>query len=246
MISATIITLNEEEDIEKAIKSVKDLVDEIIVVDCGSKDKTVEIAEKLGAKVFFRRFDNFANQKNWAKNKAINPWILSLDADEVVTSDLALEIRRAVKNEEFTAFLIPRRNFILGREIKYSRWSPDRHIWLWKKDFGRWEGLVHEEVKVEGKVGIIENAKIHYSHQTIKEFIAANNRYSDLEAINLFNNRINFSFWKMIWEAIFEFLLRFVYKKGFMDGIRGFILAYLMGMYKLIVWIKLWYLKEQK
>jgi len=245
-ISAIVITLNEEDKIGSAIKSLKDLADEIIVVDSGSSDKTVETAEKLGARVYFRKFDNFANQKNWAVSKANNDWILSLDADERIPEELAAEIKEAVKNDQYKGYLIPRRNFILGAEIKHSRWSPDIHIWLWRKDYGRWVGDVHEEVVVIGKVGLLKNSKIHNSHQTISSFMKANNLYSTLEAKLLLKNKIKFSLLKMFWEALFEFLVRFLYKKGFLDGSRGFILAYLMSIYKLAVWIKLWELEKQK
>lgn len=246
MITTTIITLNEEKNIRKAITSVKELSSEIIVVDCGSSDKTEEIAKKLGARVFFRKFDNFSNQKNWAVSKANEEWILATDADEEIPKALEEEIKEAVKNERYAGFLIPRRNFILGGEIKHTRWSPDKHIWLWKKDLGKWVGNVHEEVVVKGEIGLLKNAKIHYSHKNVEEFIRTNERYSSLEADNLFKKNFKFIFWKMFWHPIFEFFLRYILKMGFLDGRRGFMLSYLMGIYKLTVWIKLWELKKQK
>lgn len=240
MISVTIITLNEEEKVANALKSIQGLADEIILVDSGSTDKTLKIAKDFGAKLYFRKLDNFASQKNFALSKASGDWILSIDADEQVSQKLAEEIKKAVGSDEYVGFLIPRKNFILAKEIKYSRWSPDMHIWLWKKEFGKWAGEVHEEVMVNGKVGTLKNSKIHNSHETVSEFIQANNKYSDLEANILFKNGIKFSFWKMTWQAVSEFLIRFLFKKGFLDGNIGFILAYLMGIYKLTVWIKLW------
>lgn len=244
MISAIVITLNEEENIEEAIKSLKQVADEIVVVDSGSNDKTLEISKKNGAVTFFRKFDNFANQKNWAVSKTTGDWVISLDADEEITAELAKEIKESVGENQFKGFLIPRRNFILGKEIKYSRWSPDTHIWLWKKDFGKWVGEVHEEVVVSGKVGKLKNSKIHYSHKALSEFIEANNRYSELDAKLLFKKGIKFSFVEMAWQSFFEFFIRYIYKKGFLDGKRGFILSYLMGVYKLTVWIKLWELNR--
>lgn len=246
MISATIISLNEEDKIGDAIKSLRGLTDEIIVVDSGSKDKTIEVAKKLGAEVYFREFDNFANQKNWAVSKTKGDWVLALDADEKIPADLAEEIKGAVGNDQYAGYLIPRRNFILGKEIKYSRWSPDAHIWLWKKDSGKWIGEVHEEVVVFGGIGLLKNSKIHSSHETISSFINANNLYSDLEAKSLFKDHVKFSFFKMFWDPFLEFSIRFFYKKGFLDGREGFALAYMMGIYKLTVWIKLWELEKKK
>lgn len=244
-ISATIITLNEQESIKDAIKSVEGLVDEIILVDSESKDKTVEIARGLGAKVFIRKFDNFSNQKNWALAQAQGKWILALDADEQIPTDLAREIKTVIQEDKYNAFLIPRRNFILGGEIKYTRWSPDTHIWLWKKDLGKWTRDVHEEVQVLGEIGKLKNAKLHFSHRSIKEFMEVNNKYSTLEANILSKKNIKFSLLQMFYQTGFEFCLRFFYKRGFLDGWRGFVLSFLMGIYKLMVWIKLWELSRK-
>lgn len=245
MISATIITLNEENQVGNAIKSLQGLADEIIVVDSGSTDKTKEVAEDLGAKVFFRKFDNFASQKNWAAEKASGEWILSIDADEEISESLKEEIIKVVEGGDAAGYLIPRRNFILGKEIKHSRWSPDTHIWLWRKNSGKWSGDVHEEVKVLGKVGLLKNSKIHNSHKTLSSFLTANNLYSGLDAQSLHKNHIKFSFWQMFWNSLFEFLIRFFYKKGFLEGKEGFVLAYAMSIYKLSVWIKLWELEQK-
>lgn len=246
MISATIITLNEEKKIKRAIGSISDIVDEVIVVDSGSEDRTIEIAKKLGAKVFFRKFDNFANQKNWAQSLATGDWILSLDADEEIPTKLAEEIKHALTKENIAGYFIPRRNFILEKEIKHSRWSPDKHIWLWKKESGKWAGDVHEEVVVRGKVGELKNSKIHYSHKTLSEFLDSNNFYSTLLSESMHKSKVKFSFVKMFWGPIFEFSVRYFYKLGFLDGWRGFTLAYLMAIYQLMVWVKLWQLNQQK
>ncbi len=246
MISAAIITLNEQDSIRKAIESLKGLVSEIIVVDSGSSDQTIPIAKKLKAKVFIRKFDNFANQKNFAVSKANGNWILSLDADEEISSVLAEEIKQAIRSDKYCGYLIPRKNIILGKLIRYSRWSPDLHVWLWKKNFGKWAGDVHEEVVVNGKVGLLKNSKIHNSHKSINEFMQTNNFYSSLEVQASFKKGVRFSFLKMWLDPFFEFCIRFIYKKGFLDGKEGFVLAYVMSIYKLSVWIKLWELEKKR
>lgn len=242
-LSITIITLNEGKNIRVCLESVKSLGAEIILVDSGSTDDTVQIAKKYNAKIYTRSFDNFSDQKNYAVSKATKKWILSLDPDEQLNTALSNEIRDAIKLERYDAFLIGRRNFILGSEIKYSRWSPDEHIWLWKKDMGEWKGFVHEEILLKGRVGKLINKKIHYQSDNISDFLQSNNFYSDFEARERFKRGERFSIFRMFIEAIYEFLIRYIYKLGFLDGKVGFILAYLMGIYKIIVSVKIYQLQ---
>lgn len=245
-LSITIITLNEGKNIRACLESVRPLDAEIILVDSGSIDDTVQIARKYNAKIYTRSFDNFSDQKNYAASKATKRWILSMDPDEQISSALLDEIRNAIKSETYDAFLIGRRNFILGSEIKFSRWNPDEHIWLWKRNMGEWRGLVHEEVFSHGKVGKLNNKKIHYQSENIYDFLQSNNFYSSLEAKERFKRGEMFSFFRMFIEAIYEFLIRYIYKFGFLDGKVGFILAYLMGIYKIIVAVKIYQLQYLK
>ncbi len=245
-LSVTIITLNEEKKISQCLKSVQDLDAEIILIDSGSTDQTLEIAKKYQTKIFHRDFDNFANQKSWAASKATKNWILSVDADEIITSELAREIKQAIKNQYYSGFLIPRRNFILGAEIKHTRWSPDKHIWLWRKESGKWVGEVHEEVFVDGKIGELRHSKIHNQQETIEDFIKGNDFYSGLLAKKMVIQGIKFSIWKLWWDPVYEFILRYFYKRGFLDGWRGFVLSYLMAFYKITFWVKVWELENDK
>jgi glycosyltransferase involved in cell wall biosynthesis len=251
-LSVTIITLNEEILLQKCLESVKAIADEIILVDSGSKDKTINIAEKFGAKIYTRRFDNYANQKNYAMSKASGKWILSIDADEEIEPELAREIELKIKNDDsvkkyknnsdYIAFTIPRKNIIFGKYIKYTRWQPelDRHVWLWKKDTGVWVGDVHEEVVVKDEVGRMKNAKIHYQYETVREFLDMMNRYSEHEAKQKIDNGYKFSYFKFFSAPIYNFFVRYIYRLGFLDGWRGFILSYLMAIYHISVWVKVW------
>lgn len=240
-LTATIIARNEEEKLPKAISSIKNLVDEVvIVVDPRTSDKTREVGQKLGAKCYLRDFDNFENQKNFAKSQARGEWILSLDADEEIPLALAKEIKKAIQSNEFDGYLIPRRNFLLGREIKYTRWSPDKHIWLFKRDRGRWAGEIHEEVELKGEIGELENAKIHHSYKTVTDFMNMVNSYTELEAKRKAKNGERFNFFKMIFDAKKSFIGRYFYKMGFLDGWQGFALSYMMAIYRLTTWVKVW------
>lgn len=242
MLTVTIITLNEEKNIGRCLDSIRNLADEIVVVDSGSTDKTVEIAKGEGAKVFVREFDNFANQKNYAAQKATGEWILSLDADEEVSPELRREIMVLLKKNEYVAFSIPRKNIILGKFIRYTRWQPelDRHIWLWKRGVGKWFGEVHEELRVNGRVGKLIGAKIHYQHETVKKFLEMMNGYSEIEAKKRIKESTKFSYSGLFFDPIYNFLVRYFYRFGFLDGWRGFVLSYLMAIYHLEVWLKIW------
>ncbi len=250
-LSVTIITLNEEKDLPRCLESVKKMfadlpaqVGEIVVVDSGSTDRTVEIAKKYKAKVFTRKFDNYSNQKNYAAEKATGDWILAMDADETVPPELASEIRSRITDHgsQIIAYSIPRKNIIFGKFIKYTRWQPefDRHIWLWKKGKGVWVGDVHEELEVDGEVGRLEKAKIHYQYENVAEFIDMVNRYSELDAKQRLKSGKKFSSFRLFFDPIYNFLVRYFYRWGFLDGWRGFVLSYLMAVYHFGLWIKVW------
>lgn len=239
-VAVIVVTLNEEKNITRCLESVRKWASEIIVVDSGSTDKTVEIARQFGAKLYFRKFDSFGDQKNFASGKAKAEWIFSLDADEIAPAKLGREVISAVKQNEFDGYLIPRRNIILGAEIKHTRWAPDKHIWLWKKSKGRHNSGVHGEVVVDGKVGSLKTGKIHYQYETISEFLGMINSYTDSEAREKIERGERFSILGLFYDPLYSFFGRFFYKKGFLDGWRGFALSYLRAIYKLCTWVKVW------
>lgn len=255
-LSVTIITLNEEKDLPRCLESVKNLADEIIVVDSGSTDKTVNIANKFGAKVYFRKFDNYASQKNYAATKTTGDWILSIDADEEISSELETEIESRInkqktvtygtKEADIVAYSIPRKNIIFGKFIKHTRWQPelDRHVWLWKRGSGVWRGDVHEEFVVKGKIGKLTNHKIHYQYNSVSEFLDMINRYSDIQSFQMNKQGIKFSFYQLFTQTLYNFFVRYFYRLGFLDGFYGFILSFLMSFYHFVLWVKLWHIQK--
>src|SRR5215813_6272031 len=163
-ISATIITYNEERNIARAVESLR-CADEILVVDSGSSDRTVEIAEKLGARVIDSPWPGYAKQKNFAGERASHDWILSIDADESLSEALEAEIWRLKKNgTEYDAYTMPRLAQYLGRWIRHSGWYPDRKIRLYDRRKATWVGdYVHESVKVEGRLGHLDSNLLHFT-----------------------------------------------------------------------------------
>lgn len=239
-IAATIITFNEEKNIERCLKSLATLTDEIIVVDSGSADRTVEIARQYTDKIYTRKFDTYALQKNFAASKTKAEWVFSIDADEESTDELNKEMQMRIIGSNHNGFLIPRNNILLGKHMKHTRWSPDEHVWLWRKEKGKWIGDVHEEVHVEGSVGKLTHAKIHHQDETVSEFFSTINTYTEFEALQKIKQKTKFSLFYLFYDPLLSFFRRFVYKRGFLDGWRGFILSYMMSIYRLSTWVKVW------
>jgi glycosyltransferase involved in cell wall biosynthesis len=230
-ISATIITLNEAENIRPACESVA-WADEILVVDSGSTDGTREIAQECGARVFVRDWPGFAAQKQFAAEEARNRWIFSLDADERASPELADEVKRLLaQNPSAMAdgYRIPRRSFYMGRWIKGGGWYPDYQLRLYRKDKGRWEGdFVHESVKMDSgaRVDTLGSDILHYSvrdaghhHRMIGE------RYAPLAAQKMHHNGKRTSLFRIATAAPSAFIRSLLLKGGFRDGIPGLAIA---------------------
>lgn len=231
-LTVVIPTLNEEKDLYKTLASVKDLADEIIVIDSGSTDKTVEIAKSYGAKVINHPFISFSDTRNFGNQEAKGDWILSIEADVVVSKELSVEIKEALKSPEYSAYFIPRLNLIWGKPIRHTDWSPqdDCHIWLYQKGSGQWQSLVHEEFATIQKVGKLKNFLVHKNYETISEFIDKIDRYSELatKQKQFFPN----------WWFVRDFFKRYFYKLGFLDGYHGLFLSYLQSVYYLTLNVK--------
>ena len=186
-ISATIITYNEERNLPRAIESLR-CADEIVVIDSGSSDRTVEIAEKLGARVVESPWPGYAKQKNFARRaRPAHDWILSIDADESLSEALEGEIWQLKKNgPEFDAYTMPRMAQYLGRWIRHSGWYPDRKVRLYDRRKANWVGdFVHESVKVNGRVGHLESNLLHFTCSSLSEHLKTMDRYTTLAAEQL-------------------------------------------------------------
>src|ERR1043165_7466919 len=162
-ITATIITLDEERNIARAVESLR-CCDEIIIVDSGSTDRTIELAQNLGVRVIEASWLGYAAQKNWAAEQAANDWILSLDADEALSEALEGEIWNLKKTgPKYDAYTMPRLAQYLGRWILHSGWYPDRKVRLYKRQKAAWKGdFVHESVRVDGRIGHLESNLLHF------------------------------------------------------------------------------------
>jgi glycosyltransferase involved in cell wall biosynthesis len=240
-ISAVLIALNEEKRLEAALKSVRDVASEIVVVDGGSTDGTVRLAKRYTDRVFERKWTNFADQKNFANSKATRPWILSLDADERVSPELKDEIVALRAGEPSCAgFSIPRQVYYLGRWIRHSGWYPDRKVRLFRADRARWEGdYVHEKLVFSGPVEKLGAPIHHFTYAGIADHVARINRFSDLGAQKLYAKRKKCRLVHLVGWPSGRFIKSYFLKLGILDGFPGFVIAVLNGYSVFIRYAKL-------
>lgn len=247
-ISLVISTLNEETNISDCILSANRLVDEIVVVDMQSEDKTAEIAESHGAIVYKIERKPFVDPtRNYAISKARGDWILLLDADERLTPELVKELRIIAENNEVDAVTIYFDTYMFGKCIRYSGWQGDRHCRFFRKGFLVFsDNEVHYMPEIHGRHMILPPSKgkiQHYNYQNIRQFISKMNNYTDGEALKLLRANGNITPLRGAYWGLYNFYKRFVKLKGFKDGKYGLILSVLMGFYWFLSFVKAW---EQK
>jgi glycosyltransferase involved in cell wall biosynthesis len=225
-LSVCLITSNEEENLPRVLSSIKGVADEIVVVDCGSKDRTAEIVREYGARAITRAWTDFAEQKNFAATAASNNWILSLDADE----ELSPELHSALlawkdKEPEFAVYELARRTWYLGAWVKHTGWYPDYQRRLFRRDAAHFSGIIHEALRFEGKPGRLHGDLLHYTLRSVQEHEQKVERYTTLAAQQMF------AAGKRSWRAAMWFAApwnwfnNYVLSLGFLDGYRGWVIS---------------------
>jgi glycosyltransferase involved in cell wall biosynthesis len=241
MISAIVITKDEEKMIEDCLKSL-DFCEEIIVLDSGSNDKTVEICKKYTDRIYQNKFSDFASTRNEAAKHAAGIWILYIDADERISSKLKMKIAEVIKDEEYSGYEIKRNNNFLGVWMKRGGWEDEYLLRLMRKDkLKKWFGHLHETAEVEGKIGKIEEPILHFSHRDLSSMVEKTIKWSDLEAEERIKNKHPLMtiprFVKIFFKELF---IRLVIKKAWKDGVVGIIEAIYQSYSLLITYLKLW------
>jgi glycosyltransferase involved in cell wall biosynthesis len=238
-ISATIITFNEERNLPRAIESLR-CCDEILVVDSGSTDRTVEVAERFGARVLEANWRGYAGQKNYASDMATHDWVLSLDADEALSEDLEGEIWHLKKNgTSHDAYTMPRLAQYLGKWILYSGWYPDRKIRLFDRGKARWVGdYVHESVVATGSVGELKGNLLHYTCGSLSEHLKTMDRYTTLAAEELVAHKKPVGYRQILLDPPWTFFRTYFLKSGFRDGLEGAAIAYMAALYTFLKYAK--------
>jgi len=241
-LSVVIITLNEEANLERTLQSVT-WVDEIVVVDSGSSDRTLEIAESFRAKFCVEPWRGFAAQKNFALGKASCDWVLSLDADEEVEPALAEEIRMAlVANPEVVGFWVPRKNFFLGRWIRHGGFYPDPKLRLFRLGVGQFQDrLVHEDVRLNGPTARLKHHLLHHAYPTLDSYLDHMNRYSSLGAqMAVAQGQRGFSLVDIVIRPRLTLFYNYVLRGGFLDGREGLLLHLYHTQYVSWKYAKAW------
>src|SRR5271166_2913492 len=227
-ISASIITLNEERNIVRAIESLR-CCDEILILDRGSTDRTVALPTLLGPRAIEAGWRGYAGQKNWAAEQAANDWILSLDADEALSEALEAEIWNLKKTgPRYDAYTMPRLARYLGRWILHSGWHPDRKVRLYHRQKARWVGdFVHESVHVEGRVGHLESNLLHFTCDSLSEHLKTLDRYTTLAAQELAARKLKVPLSRLIFDPAWTFVRTYFLQRGFQDGLEGLVIAHM-------------------
>jgi glycosyltransferase involved in cell wall biosynthesis len=243
-ISAAIITYNEERNIARVIESLR-CCDEILVLDSGSNDRTVEIATKLGARVVEASWHGYAAQKNIAAQLATHDWVLAVDADESLSEALEAEIWQIKKSgPQFDGYTMPRLAQYLGRWILHGGWYPDRKVRLFDRRKAKWVGqYVHESVQVEGKVGHLESNILHFTCNSLSEHLKSMDRYTTLAAEGLVAQGEKITLGKILFDPPWTFFRSYVLQRGFLDGLEGLAIAYMAAFYNFVKYTKANYMK---
>lgn len=244
-ISVVINTLNEEKHLAACLSSVKDFADEIVVVDMKSEDKTKEVAEKYGAKVYeFRRMGYVEPARNFAISKASGDWILILDADEQIPTALVKKLQTLVEEDLADYVRLTRKNILFDKWMQHSRWWPDYLIRFFKKGKVVWDDEIHSIPITSGRGMDLEAkeefAVVHNNYQTIEQYVDRLNRYTSIQARYKMDNDYKFHWHDLVTKPSNEFLSRYFQGEGYKDGLHGLAISMLQAFSELIVYTKIW------
>jgi glycosyltransferase involved in cell wall biosynthesis len=223
-ISIITLTLNNERTLDAVLNAVVGWADELLVLDCGSTDRTEEIARKYQANFIFRKFDGFGTQKNYAVEQAKNSWVFVVDADEVVTPELRDEILKTLQKPDYEGYMIPNTLVFMGKPLRFGREYKMPHLRLFNRKFGNYnDRQVHEDVELDGRIATLKNHVLHYSYADLTDFFNKTNHYSTRGAVELHKKGKKASLIKVITKFPISFFTEYLIRLNFLNGYRGFI-----------------------
>jgi glycosyltransferase involved in cell wall biosynthesis len=247
-LSAIVITKNEERNIRECLESIK-WTNEIVIVDAGSTDRTVEIAKEYTRNIYERPWDGYGAAKNYGLSQCTGDWVLSLDADERVTQELQKEILSAISSagQQTAALSMPRRANFLGAWIDHCGWYPGRITRVFRRSAGRFsDEKVHERLEIQGMIIPLQSDLLHYTDPDLRHYFEKFNKYTSLAAEELTEHKKEFSLFKLVVNPFWVFVKMYFFRLGFLDGIPGLILCVLSANYVFTKYAKLWEYSVQK
>jgi len=246
-ISAVIITFNEERNIERCLRSLTGVADEIIVVDSNSTDNTEELCKPFNTRFLQHPFEGYMQQKKWAVVQAGSDYILSLDADEELSPELRESILQVKNDWKADGYTCNRLNNYIGKWIRYCGWYPDAKLRLWDRRKGTWSGInLHEKVQMvsNAHIGKLNGDLLHYSYYSIQQHLDQINKFTEIAAAEGITKGKKTSLLIATFKGIWKFKRDYIFKLGFLDGYYGFIICMLSGYAVFIKYIKMNELKK--
>jgi glycosyltransferase involved in cell wall biosynthesis len=239
-LTVALISFNEEANIARTLESIKDIADEIVVVDSFSTDNTREIAESYGAKVITHAWSGFTEQKNVLFSHCSKDYILNLDCDEVVSKELAAEINTMLENPQYEGYRIPMRNIYMGKLLNHA-WFGEKFRMVKRAAHPIWRGGdIHEKLFVDGKIGKLKHGLIHYSYADIEDHFTRTVKYARLGAMKKFKSGKKFHLYSLLLNPPYAFFKSYIMQRGFMDGLPGFVVACSSWLAAFLKYLFLW------
>jgi glycosyltransferase involved in cell wall biosynthesis len=246
-LSVVVVMKNEEQNVDFCLGSVAGWANEIVVVDDESTDRTVELAKKYTDKIFHRKMDVEGTHRNWAYAKATNEWVLSLDADEMVTEEVKDEITKAIQNKEFNGYSIPLQNYIGSFWVKNGGWYPAGKLRLFMKSKFKYEDVgVHPRVFLDGACGHLTKDIIHKGYPDLAHFLGSLNHQTTWEARKWIDDGRKMSLFRIWCKGVTRFIKGYFLKKGYKDGMHGLIVAYFSVLYQTMSYFKYWQMNYER
>lgn len=255
-LSVTVITLNEEGNIGRCLESVKNVADEIIVVDSFSSDRTMKIAREMGAKVFEREFDGYVQQKNYSQDKATFDYVLSLDADEALTPELINSILEVKRNWAYDGYHLNRISSYCGEFIGHGSWLNERRLRLYDKRKGHWIGqhahdansTIHEKISLDknSRTKLLTGDLYHYRFNTISEQVRQADHFSDITAREAFKSGVRSNWFRILANPLWRFFKDYFLKHGFLGGKYGFAICLISSWEQALKYLKLYELQRKE
>ena len=239
-VSTIIITFNEERNIRRCLESVKEVSDEIIVIDSLSTDKTEEICREFGVNFIKREFEGYSETKNFGNSQAKYDYILSIDADEALSEPLKQELLTVKMDPGFDAYYLNRLNNYCGKWIRHCGWYPDKKVRLWKKDMGEWQGKIHETVALKtSKTGFLKGNLLHYSYYSISDHLKQLEKFTEIASESEAKNGRKAGIFKILFAPAWKFFTSYIIRGGFLDGYYGYVVCKISAHATFVKYVKI-------